>query len=213
MKNAIAITAILFCSLLTTLQGQINLNFFAGTNYSNTEYKNEGSGPNQPRLDYFIGLAPTYQVNEKIQILCNIQYSRKGYKKNETTYSKELEFRYSYIDIIPEVDFMVFNHLKIGFGINTSYNVSTDFKYDEGDWRNTTEFKSTQSFDFGLTGKIKYSYNNLFVFARYYHGLYDTIYIPETTIRSPELDRLEKYNRNLQLGIGYTLNLKRKINL
>ena len=208
MKNVKATTIFLCFFLFSTLQGQTNLNFSAGVNLASCQYKQVEINKIKARLDYFIGIAPTYQINDKIQILCNVQYSRKGFKGFDATLPYTNEAKYSYIDVIPEVDYEVFNNLKMGMGINTSFKVSEAIRHNNSEWVNSNSLKTIKSFDFGLTGKIQYSYNNIFVFARYYHGFSNILNTSFTNVNG-ELLGVKQFNRNFQFGVGYTLNLKR----
>jgi len=189
--------------------GQFSLDFSSGINHSNYEFKNVDLITPQAKLHYFIGLAPKYEINEKLNILTNFQYILKGYQtgiENELTTSA---FRFSYLEIIPEIEYELLDFLSLGLGVAYGIKLSEEFKVGTQDWSDTGAAKSLKSTDLGLTGKVKFNYKNIFGFVRYNVGFKDLNNLTFTDEAGKIIDNAKQLNRNLQVGIGYTLNLKK----
>ena len=184
--------------------GQFSLNFLTGANYSNCKFENfEGISP-KARVGYFFGLAPSYRIGEKVQFQIDFQYSLKGYNTG-TQAPTSAEFRYGYLDMIPEVEFRVYEHLALGFGVNYGIKLNEQFKIGALEWSNAGNYGTVSSTDFGLTGRLKIDYKNVFGFVRYNLGLVNIAAVVFTDGNGQEIEDAKQMNRNLQIGIGYKL--------
>ena len=202
----IILTAFLLAfGMSVALIGQINLNFSSGINYSNCVFKEIQMVPRQGRLGYFIGIAPSYTINEKMQFAVDFQYSLKGYGTDTENNIDVQEFKYGYFDIIPELDFKLKNYLALGIGVNYGFKVNEHFRYKNEDW-SVPVVKIIKSTDFGLTAKIKTNFKRLSCFVRYnigFKNIFDGFF---TDIFGNEIEGAKLLNRNLQFGLGYKLN-------
>lgn len=209
MIRTLVFTLFFAFAIIATTNGQANLNFSAGTNYSNYHFENfQGIKP-LPRWGYFVGVAPNYEFGQKFRVLVDLQYSVRGYDMSAEGASANTATRYSYIDIIPEVEYNVLPFLAVGLGVNYGIKLQEAIKYPNADWEDTKEFGLVNSTDFGLTGKVKVTHKNIFGFARYTYGLSNIADIIFTDAQGQEVDNVKQLTRNLQIGVGYILNLRK----
>jgi len=209
MKRITVIVIFLSFVMSESTLGQVNLDLAAGINLSKTEFKNfEGPSP-ESRLGYFIEIAPNYQLNEKVSLLMNFQYSEKGYKTRNTTNQDLLKFKHSYIDFMPEVEYNVLDYLAFGFGMYYGIKLKEQFKFEDGEWTDVGDVEFISSTDFGLTGKVKVNYKNIFWYVRYSLGLNDISNVVFTDVNGQSIDDAKQLNRNLQIGMGYSLDLSK----
>ena len=206
MKKIIGLLLLAF-TMLESANGQISLNFSGGMNYSNWKFRNAGDISSEPRSDYFFGIAPSYELNSKLRFLIDFQYSRKGLGNINNL---NQDFRFSYIDILPEIECKLLPYLILGMGMNYAFKVNEEFKISGEDWEKTADFvEFVNLFDLGITGKIKTEYKNIFAFARYNLGLIDISNLEYADING-EISDSDLFNRNLQIGIGYRLDFINK---
>lgn len=208
VKRLIVITLFLAWGMTESATGQINLNFSAGINHSNCTFKQfEGASP-EARIGYFIGVAPGYQFSDKIQFQVDVQYSLKGYGTGTETNTTASEFRYGYFDIIPEIEYYLLDFLTLGMGVQYGVKLNEQFKIEGEEWSDAGDYETINSTDFGLTGKLKAYYRNMFGFVRYNLGLKDVSDAAFTDENGEVIEDAKQLNRNLQIGIGYRLDLK-----
>jgi hypothetical protein len=209
MKRIILITLLLAFGITESMFGQINLNFSSGLNYSNCKFeKFEGLSP-KGRFGYFIGIAPNYQISEKIQFQVDFQYSLKGFDTGIENNLTPSEFRYGYLDIIPEVEFHLQRYLALGVGLNYGIKINEQVKISNGDWSDPI-VETINSTDFGLICKLETNYKNLSGFVRYNIGLKNIAEGIFTDENGQINEDVKQLNRNLQIGIGYKLNFKKE---
>ena len=113
-------------------------------------------------------------------------------------YTWEITFRFF------ELNGHDFKNLAVGFGINYGIKLLERSKIDDK-WIEINKVKTIKNTDFGLTGKLKANYKNLFGFVRYNLGLGDinnVVYVDEN---GQPIEGVKQLNRNLQIGIGYTV--------
>lgn len=189
--------------------GQIGLSFSSGVNYSNCKFEKFGAVSPKGRVGYFFGITPNYQLSKRIQFQVDFQYSLKGYEAGTESISTYSKFSYGYLDIIPEVEFRVQNYLALGVGVNYGIKVKEQIKIGNGDWSEPI-VETINPTDFGLTCKLKANYKNLFGFVRYNMGVKNVTKIVFTNESGQIIEGAEQLNRNLQIGIGYNLDFKKK---
>lgn len=208
MKRTLAFTLFLAFAAITTY-GQANLNFSVGINYSDYRFENFQGLTLLPRWGHFFGIAPNYQINQQLRVLVDLQYTVRGYDMSADGAPANTATRYSYLDIIPEVEYNVLPFLALGVGVNYGIKLQEAIKYPNQDWEDTKEFGLVSSTDFGLTGKVKVMDKNIFGFARYTYGVSNIADIMFTDDQGQDLGKAKQFTRNLQIGVGYTLNLRK----
>ena len=207
MKNVL-IALFLVLGIAESTFGQLSVNFSTGMNISNCKFENfEGITPTS-EMGYFFGVAPNYQINDKLRFQVDFQYSLKGYT---TAFESDLlpsNFRFTYFDIIPEIEYYFIENFALGLGVNYGIKMNEQFKIRDEDW-SESEYESVNSSDFGLTGKLKVDIKNFFGFVRYNIGLKDIADVTFTDGNGLIIEDAKQLNRNLQIGIGYRLNFKK----
>ena len=203
---------ILFMLFLTfgifeSLNGQVEVGVAAGLNISSCKISAFGL-VNTPRKGYFVGISPSYEINQKIQLVFDLQYSQKGYILEVTDLTNS-EYRYSYLEMISEIEYKPVENLIFGLGISGAYRINEENKEGSADWVSTRDWEFIKSSDFGITGKIKGVYKNIFGFVRYNIGLKDISNL-EFSNSVGDVALLSLYNRNIQFGLGYIFDWEKE---
>jgi hypothetical protein len=207
MKNRILLVALWMFFAFVSAHAQIGISVASGMNISNCRFSTvDGLSPNV-RMDYFLSFAPSYQLDDKLRFLVDLQYSRKGYVRDYIFSPIDTELRYSYLDVIPEIEFKVHRFFSIGFGLNYAVVVDEDQKTEPGNWINTKKLETIKQSDFGINSKIKGEYKNVFCFIRCNYGLKNITNIEYTDDVGRTIN-VSQYNLNLQIGLGYNFNFK-----
>jgi len=186
--------------IFESLNGQVELGISTGLNISNCKITDFGL-VDRSRKGYFVGISPSYQINQKTQLVFDLQYSQKGYLLKVTDVTNS-EYRFSYLEIIPEIEYKPVEHLIFGLGISYAYRVNEENKEGSMDWVSTRDVELIKSSDFGITGKIKGVYKNIFGFLRYNIGLKNISNLEFSGTLGDYLS-LSLHNRNIQIGVGY----------
>jgi hypothetical protein len=207
MKNRILLIAVWMFFTLASSNAQVGISVASGLNVSNCKFTNYEALSTTARTDYFLSLAPSYQLNEKFRLLVDFQYSRKGFALSNTNSPTNSESRYSYLDVIPQIEYKLHRFFAIGLGVNYALLVNEDIKNEKGNWVNTKKLETIKQSDFGIIGKIKGEYKNIFCFVSYNLGLKDIVNITFTDENGNSV-ATSQFNRNLQIGLGYTFNFK-----
>ena len=188
----------LFCSEISHAQFAVGVN--TGVNLS---HLHSNFGPeyyDRLLVNPFIGVSPQYSFGKRFSLSLNIQYSLKG-----VTLDDGAKFRFTYFDIISEVDYKLNDYLQIGAGVNfAKLHDEANYTNDRG-WRSVKFLGNTNTTDYGVTMKIQGNFGDLNAFVRYNHGLgdmTDVVFLPPTAGPTFEVNH---YNRNIQIGIGYRI--------
>lgn len=205
MKNQFLLVASCIFFAFTSSNAQVGISIASGLNVSNCKFTNYEALSTTTRTDYFLSLAPSYQLNEKFRLLVDFQYSRKGCVLVNSNWPTKYEDRYSYLDIIPQIEYKLHRFFAIGLGVNYALVVNEDSKNEKGNWINTKKLETIKQSDFGITGKIKGEYKNIFCFVSYNLGLKNIVNITFTDENGNSI-ATSQFNRNLQIGLGYTFN-------
>ena len=78
----------------------------------------------------------------------------------------------------------------------------------EGESFSNTIIDTIKSNDFGLVGKVKVSFNNIFGFVRYNHGLSNIFDLMVTDENGDPVEDVKQFNRNFQIGLGYKFGFR-----
>ena len=127
-------TKLLVFGTLLSVYGQLSIDVSAGLNNSTCKVENFADVNPQFRTGYFFGIAPIFKFHEKVQFQIESQYSTKGYNPGNTIFLKGSEYSYTYIDIIPELNFYVLEPLALGFGLNYGMKINERFKAEGDSW-------------------------------------------------------------------------------
>ncbi len=208
MKTIPVYLTFLLFSLTIPLYSQLHLNISAGLNNSNVEIEELNNVQTDARFAYFIGLAPSYKLNDKISFQIDAQYSLKGYDLEQGDDLPTLHTRLTYLDFLPEIEYYICDNVVLGIGFNYGIKTNEQAKSGDGDWSNTIRIVDT--IDFGLSGKVKFHFDKFFGFVRYNHGLRNTLGdISFTDVNGDAIENVKQLNRNLQVGVGYQISFKK----
>lgn len=148
------------------------------------------------RKGFHIGGIVTYSINKQWELEGNLMYSQQGYKEhlfsiknNRTIYS----IRSNYINLPIAIKYYPLEHLYIEMGPQIGFLISKKHKIQgEGNITKYIPLKPNH-IDLSLFCGLGYNFsNNIFVEARYIHGL-------NNTYKNVTLSQ----NRNIQISIGY----------
>ena len=201
--SLVLFTFLFICSVTA----QFSISVSSGSNLSSASFSNIDQVDPEILPGLFIGITPAYDLNDKIAISVGVQYSQKGMKLSNSGVEVGSEFRYSYIDFLPEINYWI--HQNITFGLGFNYGVNTEEKQKLGseDWFSTEEFDAIKGTDFGLTAKLAGYYHNFFAFMRYNLGLTNISNVNFTDMDGMVIDDAKQFNRNIQMGLGYRIQL------
>ncbi|MFK7908308.1 MAG: outer membrane beta-barrel protein [Chitinophagales bacterium] len=211
MRQLLKISFFLAFVISQTAYGQMSIGISTGLNYSTNKFDEVIYASPKARTDFFIGVSPSFSISEKINLSVTTQYSRKGYQNENDCMlcsSVGLEYRSSYIDVIPEIEYKLLGFLTAGVGFNYGFLINEQSRFENNKWSEIQELISPS--DFGLTGKLKVTHNNFFGLVRYNFGLKNISNISFSDENGDLIVGVKQYNRNLQLGVGYAFNAKKK---
>lgn len=151
---------------------------------------------NEFRKGFHIGGIVTYSINKQWELEGNLMYSQQGYKEhlfsiknNRTIYS----IRSNYINLPIAIKYYPLEHLYIEMGPQIGFLISKKHKIQgEGNITKYIPLKPNH-IDLSLFCGLGYKFsNNIFLEARYIHGLNNTY-----------KNVTPSQNRNIQFSIGY----------
>ncbi len=209
MKKILVFTFFFTFVIIESSYGQIRLKFSSGINKSNCTFENLEVISPKARMGYFLGIAPNYQINNRMQVQVGFQYSLKGYDTRSPNTVAPSWSRYEYLDILPEIEFYFLEHLAIGVGVNYGIKLNEQLRFGEENGSSAEKPETIKSTDFGLIGKLEYNYKSLFGFVRYNIGIKDIAATTFTDENGQDIFDLKQFNRNLQIGIGYQLSFNK----
>src|SRR5688572_18058157 len=203
MKKAAIIIGFI-SAFIFKLEGQFSIGVTGGVNLATARFVDSQLPDPEMTVYYFAGIVPGYAINEKISFLTDIQYSQKGYKHDGQVLASYSQYRFSYIDLLPQLEYRVLDNIGLGAGVNVGFKLAEDFKSENSDWVSNDQFEFIKSMDFGIVASIKYYINNFNLLARINYGLNDISDLSFTDINGQTIENVNMKNTTIQLGIGYT---------
>nr|WP_315091299.1 porin family protein [uncultured Alloprevotella sp.] len=196
----IVITFLMATAVITVKAQNFNFGIKTGINLSKetkTEVERQVEDfDNEFRKGFHIGGIVTYSINKQWELEGNLMYSQQGYKEhlfsienNRTIYS----IRSNYINLPIAIKYYPLEHLYIEMGPQIGFLLSKKHKIQgEGNITKYIPLKPNH-IDLSLFCGLGYNFsNNIFLEARYIHGL-------NNTYKNVTLSQ----NRNIQFSIGY----------
>ncbi len=196
----IVITFLMATAIITVKAQTFHFGIKTGINLSKetkTEVERQVQDFNKEfRKGFHIGGIVTYSINKKWELEGNLMYSQQGYKEhlfsienNRTIYS----IRSNYINLPIAIKYYPLEHLYIEMGPQIGFLLSKKHKIQgEGNITKYIPLKPNH-IDLSLFCGLGYNFsNNIFLEARYIHGL-------NNTYKNVTLSQ----NRNIQFSIGY----------
>ncbi len=202
-KYLVAIVVFMFCLVANAQFVQYGLK--AGMNLSG-ESAHEYPGGNLfdksgYRTGFALGAVVNYQLSHSLDLEADLMYSMQGMKDKlfvmegglPTERQVDYKIRSQYLNLPIALKYFLMDGLYIECGPQVGYLLSKADKADGIDTTNLFEASNTRKFDFSILGGLGLVFkNNVFIDARYVHGLTDTTSIYKGG-----------KNRNFQIVLGY----------
>lgn len=200
-----------FFMFQTTVYGQFSIGLSNGLNISSekrTGLQEPEYGSVKPDFNYFFGITSKYNISPKVAIKGDIQYSPKGYKINYYESEAVLRAKYSYIDILPGIEYSLNQNFAVGVGINFGILLDYSIKAEKEEWSSLKDLEVIKPVDVGMTGCVKGYFGRIFLMASYNFGLSDISKIIFTDANGVPMENQPKlFNRNFQLSVGYLFSM------
>ena len=205
MKKA-AILFLISSAFILKLEGQFSIGLTGGINISKTRFINFGTLDPESAVYYFVGLTPGYQINEKVSLITDVQFSQKGYRDFDPVSGVKSKVRFAYVDVLPQIEYWFHKSVSVGAGCNIGFKISEEYKLDNEDWFGNEDIEYTNSLDVGLVGTVKYHISKYHLLARVNYGLTNISDLDFTDINGQKIEDVKVKNMNFQLGGGYVFN-------
>ena len=190
MKKVVLLMLFAVCSL--TAQAQFHLGLEGGMNISNPSVDWDQIDNSSGTVGYYIGIMPKFKLSESIHINADIQYSLKGFSGEQSASDLDIKTRYHYLDIIPQLEFLLGESFGLFVGPDFSFKLKVDTKIGDEGWEEIDDFDLIKGSDFGATFGGRVYLGKLYLNVSYTLGL----------VNVGEEEDVEIKNRNLQLGGG-----------
>ena len=162
---------------------------------------------NQGRLiNPMVGFVPQYSITDKLKFNVSLQFSPKGLKLIDS----DSKWRYTYIDILPEIEYKVFKNVSIGLGMNFGFLQKEETKSNDEEWRSIKFLENTNTKDYGLIFKIQTQIKDVYFNLRCNYGLGDLTDITILGSSGNNIQEINQFNQNFQIAIGYTFRRCKK---
>jgi Outer membrane protein beta-barrel domain len=202
MKKSILLSFISFV-LTHGIFGQFAFGVSAGINLADAKFTNiEGIDP-LTVVCPFGGIDAGYALNSKLSLVADLQYSQKGYRLEHDAPIDDTKLRYSYIDIIPQMECRLIEPVSVAIGFNIGFNIGEAQKIGDGDWIDLEKYDAVTSTDFGLAATVKGYIKDLFLFVRYNHGLKNVVNVTYVDINGQTIPDVKQKLSHIQIGAGY----------
>lgn len=188
-----------------SLNAQISIAPTIGINISKSIFSNYDFAVKNSSF-LFGGVNVKYDLNEKISVQTAIQYSQKGYHKEPGDFEVLLpEVRYSYLDILPVVEYRPYKLIGVYGGFNYGFKMNEEYKFPESQWSESN--KTIKDYDLGGLLGIRFYYNNFFLNVHYNQSLLNISTIHFTDAQGNEQNGASQKNSTIQIGLGYFIKL------
>lgn len=172
--------------------------FGAGLNYNNYYFKNIENPNVASRSGFYVSLTPKYHINKKLSAGLELRYSSEGYLSS----GQNLEYKFNYIRLIPQIEYRVFKKLGLHLGPNIGYRVNEKYRDLGVEWHDN-ESAHIKNWDFGLTAGVKLYVKNFYFTVRYNYGFSN---VSNNQFKDPQgnnITNAKQLNRNIQFGVGF----------
>ncbi len=205
---------ILFCLMALfsyqSLSAQFGLDVSTGINVHFHSYENLNIAHETDRSSgFYFGVRPKYRFNENLNVGLAVQYSPKGGAFNTPVLEAQTIYKIEYLDFIPSMEYRLLPFFSVGTGLNVGFRLNEKFKTGVNDWDDIEGAEITKSMDVGLVGNVKFNIKNVFLRLSYNHGLTNINDLEFTDVNGEVMEDVEQYNRNFQVGLGYTFDFQK----
>lgn len=167
------------------------------------------------RTGFFAGANVQWAFSKHWAVKGDAQFSQRGYYYNTlgtliivnnqyAAYRGRIDYKLSYIDIIPQIEFRPIRHIGIAAGTFMSWQVGESVRYgDVIEWTNTNVTDLYHDVDLGFCGKLSGYFGPVSIFINYLHGLADISNIVLTDEQGQTLGQLGAKSQTIAVGAGY----------
>ena len=176
-----------------TASAQFFAGFSGGMNLSNSIFRGEFIFPESSFSTFaFGGLHSGYKLHDKWTFTTDLQFSQKGYSVDSTEFVDPVPStyaRYSYLDLVPQMEYEIHKHVAIGAGIYVSKLLHDAYSTSStNEWVHPAGAPFVSGMDAGAVGSLKLKFQNFFIFTRYQHGLVNILKYDYTDVNGMEID-------------------------
>ncbi|MDX2135568.1 MAG: outer membrane beta-barrel protein [Saprospiraceae bacterium] len=206
MKN----TFLLFALLLVTLRlnAQFVIGVGGGVNVSSARLVGweifPGFETEEEAITAFhFSVQPRYVFARRWAAILDLQYNRKGAELNI------FGLRADYFDMMPQVEYRFLEHFGVAAGANFGFKIREERKdLINDEWRESV-FENFKDQDFGLLFALRGYFGGFYGTVSYNLGLKDVSDV-WLTDQDGNTIQTEWYHRNLQIGLGYLIPLRKR---
>ena len=203
MKNA-SFTILIFLCFSTVCSSQFSLTPSVGLNVSKAVYTN-ANVISEPISSYFIELRPSYRIDDKWHLNMGVQYSNKGFRFDSRNNNPAFPIEFAYLDIMPSVEYSFTKYLSAYAGVNVGFLLAEKIN----SVKNSTPFFSNKR-DMGALLGLRGHYQNWVVSAHFNRSIWSVSEFLKTDINGADAGTFNQFNQNIQVGIGYLIDFKKK---
>lgn len=210
MKKITFLLSFFLCMATQNSFGQFSAGVSSGVNLFNPSFSEDFSVFSvKSKFNYYFGITPKYQINSKLAILSDIEFSVKSWENDfgfegadALVVPGNIHNRYTYFDINPEVEYRVFKVVGIAGGVYFGYLLDEEQKFGDGDWFSVADFGLLKKIDVGLSASVRAYLKRFYAMVSYNHGLINVTDLSFSNRIGGTVSGTQ-YNRSLQLGVGF----------
>lgn len=189
----------------------------AGPVFSTIKPDLEGVFDPKFRIGFFAGASLNLALSERWEIPLEVQFSQRGFHYNTEAafifvdnqialFRGRVDYRLSYLDLAPKVEFRPIRALGIAVGPYLSVQLSESVRYEEViEWTSTKDNALFEDIDFGLSAKLSGYLGPVSLFVAYQYGLANISNLILTDDNGQDLGRLGAKNRAVLVGLGWRI--------
>jgi len=214
LKPTVLFFMLTFALALHAQERKLSFGVHTGATFSSIQTDWEAFDPKY-RTGFFAGANVRWAISDQWSIPLDVQFAQRGFYYNTTgayvvlnnqltLYRGRVDYRSSYVDIVPQVAFRPMEHIGLAVGPYMSLRTAEAVRYgDVIDWTDTKSFSLFKDTDFGLSAKLSGHFGHVSVFAAYQFGLASISDIELTDENGQSLGTLQSKNRAILVGAGW----------
>lgn len=212
MKNVFLLFALLLVTL--RLNAQFVIGVGGGVNVSRDHIVYE-EVPSEIKLEeksitaFHFSVQPRYVFARRWAAVLDLQYNRKGSLYTVAGSQAESGSRADYFDIMPQMEYRLLEHFGVAAGANFGFKVRDEVKTPNTDGWIESVYNFYKDQDFGLLFAVRGYFGGFYGTVSYNLGLMDVTDIVVSNDTGGYTET-ESYHRNLQIGVGYLIPLRKR---
>jgi len=150
---------------------------------------------------YYVNLSPRFELGENTRIISDLSYSQKGFQLEGAFNVIPTQFKISYLNLSPKIEYRLMESLGIGAGVYVGWRINQIQKLAGIAWERSKI--SAKSFDLGISSSLRYYLDRFNFNVAYEYGLTDVSNFLYTDQNGQPIGNSEVFNRSFKFGIGY----------